>query len=221
VSAGANLTQPLPAHVKEVLNRIVTPYKADAFESFLDKFNLTSRYPDLVYNMRNGFPIGDMPPLTRTYTPPNHKSALDNPQVIRDYLADEVALSRMSGPFTAAQVEYELGGFFVSCPMGLVEKAGEPGKYRIIRDLSYHNKEDGYSVNEHLNADDFPTEWGTAAQVAEIVSTFTPFQQASSFSRRSHAPLSCITSASLAWLSCLGHRHALLRTLLRPFAYLI
>lgn len=120
--------------------------------------------------MRNGFPIGDMPPLTRTYTPPNHKSALDNPDVIREYLTEEVSLSRMSGPFTAKQVESELGGFFVSCPLGLVEKAGEPGKFRIIRDLSYHNKEDGYSVNEHLNADDFPTEWGTAAQVAEIVS---------------------------------------------------
>jgi hypothetical protein len=96
---------------------------------------------------------------------------MDNPQVIRDYLADEVALSRMSGPYTISQVEHELGGFFVSCPLGLVEKAGEPGKFRIIRDLSYHNKEDGYSVNEHLDADDFPTEWGTAAQVAEIVST--------------------------------------------------
>lgn len=50
-----------------------------------------------------------------------------------------------------------------------VEKAGEPGKFRIVRDLSYEN-EDGFAVNKFLDADDFPTEWGTAAQVAEIVS---------------------------------------------------
>lgn len=70
------------------------------------------------------------------------------------------------------QITHELGGHFVSCPLGLVEKAGEPGKFRIIRDLSYVNKEDGYSVNAFLDSDDFPTEWGTAAQVAEIVSLF-------------------------------------------------
>jgi len=29
---------------------------------------------------------------------------------------------------------------------------------------------DGYSVNGFLDSDDFPTEWGTAAQVADIVS---------------------------------------------------
>lgn len=108
--------------------------------------------------------------MTRSYTPPNHKSALENPSVIREYLAEEVSIGRMSGPLTASQVEAELGGFFVSCPLGLVEKAGSPGNFRIIRDLSYQNKDDGYSVNDHLDAGDFPTKWGTASQVAEIVS---------------------------------------------------
>jgi hypothetical protein len=136
----------------------------------LSRFNLTDKYPNLVFNLRNGFPIGNMPALSRTYTPSNHKSALEHPEVIRDYLSEERSLGRMSGPFTQEQISLELGGHFVSCPLGLVEKAGEPGKFRIIRDLSYINKEDGYSVNSFLDADDFPTEWGTAAQVAEIVS---------------------------------------------------
>jgi len=171
---GAKPTLPRPNHADSIANWIVTPYNADAFEHLLRKFNLTSRYPDLAHNIRNGFPIGNMPILTRSYTPPNHKSALDNPSVIREYLAEEVSLGRMSGPLSASQVEAELGGFFVSCPIGLVEKAGSPGKFRIIRDLSYHNKDNGYSVNEHLDSDDFPTEWGTASQVAEIVSS-SPF----------------------------------------------
>jgi len=160
---------PPPKCADSILNCIMMPYNADAFENLLHKFNLTARYPDLAYNIRNGFPIGNMPILTCLYTPPNHKSALDNPSVIHDYLAEEVSLGRMSGPFSACQVESELGGFFVSCPLGLIEKAGSPGKFHTIRDLSYHNKDDGYSVNDNLDADDFPTEWGTASQVAEIV----------------------------------------------------
>lgn len=76
----------------------------------------------------------------------------------------------MSGPFSEDEVFNILGGHFVSSPLGVVEKAGEPGKFRVVRDLSYQNS-DGYSVNGFLDSDDFPTEWGTAAQIAEIVST--------------------------------------------------
>lgn len=162
-------TQPL-ARVERIVDRIITPYNADAYEEYLSRFDLNDKYPQLVFNLRNGFPIGNIPPLTRTYTPPNHKSALEHPDVISKYLSEECSLGRMSGPFSKTQIEQELGSNFVSCPLGLVEKAGEPGKFRIIRDLSYINKEDGYSVNAFLDADDFPTEWGTASQVAEIVS---------------------------------------------------
>jgi hypothetical protein len=49
-----------------------------------------------------------------------------------------------------------LGGHFVSSPLGLVKKAGGPGNFRIVRDLSYHDR-DGYAVNDHLDSDDFPT----------------------------------------------------------------
>jgi hypothetical protein len=153
-----------------LLHRIITPYNADAYDQFLHQFNLTTRYPNLVFNLRNGFPIGDMPPLKRTYTPQNHPSALQQSHIIRSYLDEEVHLGRMSGPFLQDEVELIIGGHFIVCPLGLVEKAGEPGKFRVVRDLSYRQKADGYSVNEHLDADDFPTEWGTAAQVADIVS---------------------------------------------------
>lgn len=121
--------------------------------------------------MRHGFPIGDVPPLTRTYTPKNHKSAEEHPEIIRDYCNEEVKLGRMSGPFSKEETHRIFGGHFASSPLGLVEKSGEPGKFRIVRDLSFEN-EDGFAVNKFLDADDFPTEWGTAAQVAEIVSNF-------------------------------------------------
>jgi hypothetical protein len=166
---------PQLAPVERVVERIITPYNADTYEDYLARFDLTDKYPDLVFNLRNGFPIGNMPPLSRSYTPSNHKSALEHPEVIRDYLAEECSFGQMSGPYTHQQIEQELSGHFVSCPLGLVEKAGEPGKFRIICDLSYKNKEDNYSVNSFLDADDFPTEWGTASQVAEIVCLSTMF----------------------------------------------
>jgi hypothetical protein len=167
-SAGLSPTAQ-PPNPAEVYGRVITPYDADAFESALTKLNLLDRYPDLPYNIRNGFPIGDIPPLQKTYTPKNHKTARDRPDVILEYCMDEVKIGRMSGPYTKEEVHSILGGHFATSPLGLVEKAGEPGKFRIVRDFSFEN-EDGFAVNNFIDSDDFPTEWGTASQVAEIVS---------------------------------------------------
>jgi hypothetical protein len=70
LSVEAKHTLHQPNCADSIANRVVTPYNADAFEHLLHKFNLTSRYPDLVYNIRNGFPISNMPILTHSYTPP-------------------------------------------------------------------------------------------------------------------------------------------------------
>jgi hypothetical protein len=153
-----------------VFQRIVTPYIAEAYKNFLNRFDLSSKYPNLIFNLQHGFPTGDIPPPTHTYIPKNHKSALEHIDIICSYCQDEVALGRMSGPFSADEVFNILGGHFVSSPLGVMEKAGELGKLCVVRDLSYKNP-DGYSVNSFLDSDDFPTEWGTAAQVADIIST--------------------------------------------------
>lgn len=166
-------TVPPQNPASEIRDRVVTPYDADAYDDLLHQYNLQHVYPDLTFNMRNGFPIGDIPPLSRTYTPKNHRSALEHLDVIRAYCADEISLGRMSGPFSETEVQNFLGGHFASSPLGVVEKSGEPGKFRVVRDLSFRNS-DGFSVNSHLDSDDFPTQWGTAAQVAELVSLF-PF----------------------------------------------
>jgi hypothetical protein len=59
----------LPEH-DEILNRVTTPYNADTFEHMLDKHDLTARYPNLVRNLRNGFPMGDFPDLEQTIISP-------------------------------------------------------------------------------------------------------------------------------------------------------
>src|SRR6266550_1050591 len=60
--------QPLPfaSPANEMIrSKIVTPYNADAFEYFLNKYNLSDTYPHLVRNLRNGFPLGEFPELEK------------------------------------------------------------------------------------------------------------------------------------------------------------
>jgi hypothetical protein len=87
-----------------LFKKIVTPYDPDAFEHFLDKHNITS-YPDLTHNLRHGFPLGDMPNLTKTNIIPNHPSIFMHSKAIDEYISEEVVVDRMSGPFSADQVE--------------------------------------------------------------------------------------------------------------------
>ncbi|GBE80622.1 hypothetical protein SCP_0303370 [Sparassis crispa] len=147
--------------------RIITPYDADAFESVLHALGLFQCYPFLPRKLRYGFPIGDFAPLLRTFAPPNHSSSAEHIDFIHQYISEQVSLGRMTGPYSQAQVEHILGSYFVSSPLAVVPKAGSK-KFRLVQNCSYQD-EFGVSVNSQINSDDFPTKWGTAAKVAEII----------------------------------------------------
>jgi hypothetical protein len=102
-------SEPLYPHI-DVFSHIIHPYDTAAFESFLFKHNLSRFYPLLVTNLRNGFPLGDMPLLTKTVILQNHPSATQHAEVIDEYLSDEVKAGRMSGPFSCQHVEHILRG---------------------------------------------------------------------------------------------------------------
>ncbi len=148
-------------------DRIITPYRADAWDRALAALGLTSKHPNLTHNMRYGFEIGDMAPVLETFTPPNHPPATEHMDFITDYISEQVRLGRMTGPYSKDRVEEILGAPFISSPLSVIPKAG--GKLRLIQDCS-HEDEYGMSVNARIDADLFPTEWGTAAKMAEFVS---------------------------------------------------
>jgi hypothetical protein len=75
----------------------------------------------------------------------------------------------MSGPFTWDQPIKEARGNVIVSPLGAVDKAGEPGKLRIIRDRSYKGNAP-FSVNNKIDPDTYLTKWGTAAMIIELVS---------------------------------------------------
>ena len=74
------------------------------------------------------------------------KSALDNVQVISQYLEDERQLGRIIGPIPphAAPLSTQLS------PIGVIPKSSQPGKWRLIVDLSSPH---GENVNDGIEAD--------------------------------------------------------------------
>ena len=156
----------------QIYNSIIHPYDPDAFESLLLIHSLTQSYPLLVENLHNGFPLGEMPTLTQTVIIENHLSALQYPDTINQYLADEVHAGRMSGPFSRDATEVILHGPFFSSPLIVsvqIQAPGTPDKLRVCRHLSKSNKTTP-SVNSYINKEDFPTRFDTASRVADIVS---------------------------------------------------
>ena len=117
--------------------------------------------------MRFGFPLGDLAPILATRAHPNYPAANQHMDFIREYVDEQVALGRMTGPYSRARAEAILGSPFISSPLSVVPKA--EGKLRMVQNCSFGD-EYGLSVNGRIDADLYPTRWGTAARVAELVS---------------------------------------------------
>lgn len=158
----------------EIYTRVSHPYNVEAFEELLSKHNLLSDYPLLINNLREGFPIGNMPKLEKTVIIPNHPSVAENMDVVLEYLHSERELGRMSGPFTQAEAERILRGPFYASPLIVaIQDQGPdlPPKRRVCRNLSKGDQASGMdSVNSFINKEDFPTRFDMAFRVAEAVS---------------------------------------------------
>jgi hypothetical protein len=63
--------------------------------------------------------------------PKNHKSALEHPDIIKQYIEAELSKQHIAGPFSVKPFTN-----FVASPLGLVPKSNT-GKLRVIHDLSF------------------------------------------------------------------------------------
>ena len=136
-------------------DRVPTPYTAEGFRKALDAAFLTPRYPSLVHDIKYGSPIGVPTPLLHTTIMPNLISAKLQPNIVSDYIAEEVVLGHMAGPFTWEETHLVCRGHFRTVPVGLVEKDLARATFRMIQ---HFLKEDefGVSVNSQIDSDDFP-----------------------------------------------------------------
>ena len=112
--------------------------------------------------LRNGFKLGFQPALSLKSAKKNKPSAYQQPLVIDEYLAHEVSRGRVAGPFRSPP----LPNLHISS-FGVIPKKGQPGKWRLIVDLSSPG---GASVNDGINAHEFTFHYITVDQIIRMVS---------------------------------------------------
>src|SRR5882724_119619 len=90
--------------------KLPTPYIVEGFRKALHTAALTSRYLSLVYDIKFGSPIGAPTPLSHTAIMPNLLSARLQLDIVSDYIAEEVVLGHMAGPFTLEETHHVFNG---------------------------------------------------------------------------------------------------------------
>ena len=136
-------------------------------DQFVGELRRHPNHPQVEYvleGLRNGFKLDFLPTQSLKSAKRNKPSAYLHPSVIDDYLANEVSLGRVAGPFRVPPFP----NLHVSS-FGVIPKKGQPGKWHLIVDLSSPG---GASVNDGINPDDFTLHYVTVDQVICLVSRF-------------------------------------------------
>lgn len=125
------------------------------------------RFTDfLLCGIKQGFRVGFNPVQQLKPAQENMRSALINSAPVTEYLQTELAANRVQGPFQPAQAS----GAQIS-RFGVIPKKHQPGKWRLILDLSYPP---GYSVNDGIAKELSSLRYATVDDAARIVSQMGP-----------------------------------------------
>ena len=140
----------------------ITPLKVDQFAWELRHHPNRLLCNFVLDGLRNGFKLGFQPALSLKSAKKNKPSAYQQPSIIDEYLAHEVSRGRVAGPFRSPP----LPNLHISS-FGVIPKKGQPGKWRLIVDLSTPG---GASVNDGINAHEFTFHYITVDQITRMVS---------------------------------------------------
>ena len=122
---------------------VVSPLNVAQFASDLAGHPDRQAVSFVLQGLQHGFRLGFKPARRLKAAKRNKPSAFQNPQVIDDYLALEVSRCRVAGPFPFIPIpNLQVSSF------GVIPKKGQPGKWRLIIDLSS-------PVNDGISADEF------------------------------------------------------------------
>jgi hypothetical protein len=95
----------------------------------------------------------------------NHRSALEHSLVIQEFISKGIELGRIAGPFPSPPFPH-----FVSSPLGVVPKS-EPGKFRVIHDLSFPKQD---SVNLTIPEENSRVQYDSIDVITELLRKFGP-----------------------------------------------
>ena len=118
----------------------------------------------LLEGFLSGFHVGFDGELNNA-VPKNLTSALQKPELVREYIKKELEAGRLAGPFNSPPFEQ-----FQCSPIGLVEKK-EPGKFRMIHHLSYP---EGMSINDQIDPNWSSVQYAKIGDAIDLVMNLCP-----------------------------------------------
>ena len=118
----------------------------------------------IISGFSQGFPL-HFQGQRQLCTPKNLPSALQNPEYVDKKLAQELAASRIAGPFTSPPFH----SFCVS-PLGLIPKK-IPGDFRLIHHLSFPK---GISINDGIASENTHVQYASVADAIRLIKRAGP-----------------------------------------------
>ena len=162
-----------PMPVPSPKPEIRTPLVAKEWQKALEAAKILHRYPRIPHFIVYGADAG-IAPILQTFVPPNHPSIASHQTVFNEVVNTEFKKERYWGPYSRAELEHIIGPFQTS-PLSLIPKAGKPGKFRLIQNLSYPRNLSGIqSINTTIETDLYPCTWGTFSTTAVTVRSLPP-----------------------------------------------
>ena len=155
-STGAPLTARRP-HANSLA--VVTPINIPSLSKIL------SNYPNknyLIDGFSEGFHLRYKAPPFSSFSR-NHQSATLHANALNDLVDRELSAGRIAGPFSSPPFDN-----FVVSPLGVVPKK-EPGKFRLIHDLSFPRKPPNSSVNDGIDPIDATVSYETFDEVIALL----------------------------------------------------
>ena len=125
-------------------SKISTPLHTQNWQALLEEYPSKPLASFFMFRISHGFRIGfNQPFSTLKSAKKNLDCALQHPQVVGEYLLEEVTQQRVAGPFHASAVpKIHISRF------GVIPKNHKPNKWRLIVDLSHPT---GHSVNDGIS----------------------------------------------------------------------
>ena len=126
---------------------VVSPLKPEVFAAKLSQHPDQNLVAFVLDRLRNGFRLGFQHSKKLKSAKSNEVSANQHSEVVDRYLPNDVSLGRVAGPFSSPP----LPNLHVSS-FGVIPKKGQPGKWRLIVDLSCSGC---LSINDGIDPDKF------------------------------------------------------------------
>ena len=154
------------ARIDHRIVHVHTPLDTQQWQAYLQHHPDANFATYILSGLQHGFRIGAQQAAQLRSTTTNMLSAIQNPQVIGDYLRKELEAGNIFGPFNPHTITDLHTNRF-----GVIPKKHQPGKWRLITDLSFP---EGASVNDAIDSSLCSLVYTSVEHVAEVALKLGP-----------------------------------------------